>query len=188
MPNRPALTLVVLGLENTLGDKSTLQMMEPIVRDCGTSGRTYKSALIFAVPDSAEAIREATRNLLAWEGIDDDEETKSRLDEAQKRLLARSLNRAEGDMKETIWRAYRHLYLLGTDNKLRHDRPGADHVAAWPRASWTCILNELIRTDEITQGVGAEQAGEVLATGSDRSGPPRVSATPSTRRRSCPDC
>ena len=77
------LTLVALGLENAVGDKTTDKLMETIVRECGTSGRTYKSALIFAVPDAAENVREATRNMLAWEAIDDDDETKDRLDEVQ---------------------------------------------------------------------------------------------------------
>jgi len=156
VPNRPALTLVVLGLDNTLSDKSTLQMMETIVRECGAPGRTCKSALIFAVPDSADAIRDATRNLLAWEGIDDDEETKARLDEAQKRLLARSLNRAEGDMKETIWRAYRNLFLLGPDNKLRPIDLG-QVTSSMAKTIVDLYLNELIRTDEVTKGVGANR-------------------------------
>ena len=156
VPNRPALTLVVLGLDNTLSDKSTPQMMETIVRECGTSGRTYKSALIFAVLDSADAIRDATRNLLAWEGIDDDEDTKSRLDDAQKRLLARSLNRAEGDMKESIWRAYRNLFLLGPDNKLRQIDLG-QVTSSMAKTIVDLYLNELIRTDEITKSVGANR-------------------------------
>jgi hypothetical protein len=156
VPNRPALTLVVVGLENTLGDKSTPQMLDTIIRECGTSGRTYKSALIFAVPDSADAIRDATRNLLAWEGIDDDAETKSRLDDAQKRLLARSLNRAESDMKEAVWRAYRNLFLLGPDNKLRQIDLG-QVTSSMAKTIVELYLNELIRTDDITKGVGANK-------------------------------
>jgi len=156
VPNRPALTLVVLGLENTLSHRSTPQMMETIVRECGTSGRTYKSALIFAVPDSADAIRQAAQDLLAWEGIDDDTETKSRLDEAQKRQLARSLNRAEGDMKEAIWRAYRNVFLLGTDNKLRHIDLG-QVTSSMAKSIVDLYLNELTRTDDITKGVGARK-------------------------------
>jgi hypothetical protein len=154
--NLPTLTLVVLGLENTLGDKATHQMMDTIVRECGTSGRTYKSALIFAVPDAAETIREATRNLLAWEGIDDDEETKSRIDEAQTRLLARNLHRAESDMKESIWRAYRNLFLLGTDNRLRQIDLG-QVTSSMAKSIVELYLNELIRTDDVTKGVGANK-------------------------------
>jgi len=147
------LTLVALGLENTLGDKTTDKLMETIVRECGNSGRTYKSALIFAVPDAAENVREATRNMLAWEAIDDDDETKDRLDEAQKRLLARNFNRAKSDIKESIWRAYRNLYLLGRDNSLRQIDLG-QITSSMAGSIVELYLNELGRTDEITKGVG----------------------------------
>jgi len=156
VPNRAALTLAVLGLDHTLNDKSTPKLLETIVRECGTSGRTFKSALIFAVPDAADAIHDAARNLLAWEGIDDDAETKSRLDEAQNRLLARSLKRAEGDFKEAIWRAYRNLFLLGPDNKLRQIDLG-QVTSSMAKSMVDLVLNELIRTDDITKGVGANK-------------------------------
>ena len=63
VPNRPVLTLVVLGVDTPAGEPATKKLMESIVRDCGTSGRTYKSALIFTVPESAESIREAARRI-----------------------------------------------------------------------------------------------------------------------------
>src|SRR5262249_20803110 len=119
VPSRPLLTLVVMGLETPAGDKKTVELMESIVRDCGSSGRTYKSALIFAAPDSGQAIRDAARNALAWEDIDDDEDTKKRLDEGQMGHLTRNLRNAQRDLDEAIFRAYRHVYLLGKDNKLR---------------------------------------------------------------------
>src|SRR5690606_11448206 len=122
--------------------------MESIVRECGSSGRTYKSALIFIAPDSAESIRDATRDLLAWEAIDDDPETTQRLDEAQKRLLVRNLGRAKGDMKEAIWRAYRHMSLLGKDNKLRQVDLG-QITSSMAGSLVELYLNELSRTDEI---------------------------------------
>ena len=94
--------------------------METIVRERGTSGRTDKPALVFAVADAAENVCEAMRNMLAREAIDNDEETKDHLDEAQKRLLARNFNRAKSDIKQSIWRAYRNPHLLGRANSLRH--------------------------------------------------------------------
>ncbi len=156
VPNRPVLTLVVLGLDNTVSDAATHKLMESIVRECGTSGRTYKSALIFAAPDSAENIREAARSLLAWEAIDEDEETKSRLDDTNKRLLARSKGRAESDMAEAIWRSYRNLFLLGADNKLRQIDLG-QITSSMAGSLVELILNELGRTDEITKGIGANK-------------------------------
>ena len=58
------------------------------------------------------AVREAARNALAWEDIDDDEETKKRIDQSQIKLLQRNLDSARRQLKEDLFRAYRHLYLL----------------------------------------------------------------------------
>src|SRR6185437_13437814 len=113
----PRITLVVTGLDYPAEDRVTRELMETIVRDCGTSGRTFKSALIFSVPDPNENIRDKTREVLAWEDIEDDEETKKRIDPGQENLLKRNLKNARGDLDEAIFRAYRHLYLLGKDNK-----------------------------------------------------------------------
>lgn len=154
VPNRPVLTLVPFGLDHPVGDKATDQLMETIVRDCGNSGRTYKSALIFAVSDSSEAIQEATRDVLAWEAIEDDADTRKQLDEAQERLLKRNAGRAKGDLKESIWRAYRYLYLLGKDNKLRQIDLG-QITSSMAGSLVELYVNELSRTDEITPGVGA---------------------------------
>jgi len=71
-------------------------------------------------------------------------------------MLARNLNRAEGDMKEAIWRAYRNLCLLGPDNKLRQIDLG-QVTSSMARSIVDLILNELTRTDEITSGVGANK-------------------------------
>ena len=116
----PKITLVAMSLEHPAEERGTLQLMEEIVRDSGTSGRTFKSALLFAAPDPAENIRDKAREVLAWEDIDDDEDTRKRIDEGQVKLLARNLANARRDLDESIFRAYKHLYLLGKDNKLRH--------------------------------------------------------------------
>jgi hypothetical protein len=152
VPNRPVLTLVVLGLDTPAGEKKTTEMMESIVRDCGSSGRTYKSALIFAVPDSSQPIREAARNALAWEDIDDDEDTKKRIDDGQKSLLTRNLKNAQRDLDEAIFRTYRHVYLLGKDNKLRPIDLG-QITSSSAGSIVELILRELQRCEEITDGI-----------------------------------
>ncbi len=121
----PKLTLVVMSTDYPAQDKATLQLMETIVRDSGTRGRTFKSALIFVTVDPAENLQDKAREALAWEDIDDDAETKKRIDPSQTNLLARNLKNAQRDLDESIFRAYRHLYLLGKDNKLKHIDLGA---------------------------------------------------------------
>lgn len=116
----PRITLVAMSLEHPAEERVTRELMESIVRDCGSSGRTFKSALIFAAADPSENVREKAREVLAWEDIEDDEETKKRIDESQLNLLKRNLKNAQRDLDEAIFRAYRHLYLLDKQNKLRH--------------------------------------------------------------------
>jgi hypothetical protein len=115
----PKITLVAMGLEHPAQDGATLDLIGSIVRKSGKSDRTFKSALIFAVADPSENVRDKAREALAWEDVDDDEETKKRIDESQVKLLARNLANAKRDLDEAIFRAYKHLYLLGKDNKLR---------------------------------------------------------------------
>lgn len=116
----PKLTLVVMGIDHPVGDRGTLKAIESIIRDCGSKGRTMKSALIFAVPDPAENLIDKATEVLAWEDVDDDAETKKRIDESQLRALARGLKDAKSQMDEAVFRAYRHLYLLDKNNALVH--------------------------------------------------------------------
>lgn len=116
----PRITLVVLPLEHPAEERATRELMEAIVRDCGSSGRTFKSALIFAAPDPNENIRDKAREVLAWEDIEDDEETKKRIDEGQLSLLKRNLKNSQRDLDEALFRTYKHLYLLDKQNKLRY--------------------------------------------------------------------
>ena len=51
------------------------------MRECGTSGRTFKSSLLFAVPDSGTAVTTAARDVLAWEDINDDDDTIGQLED-----------------------------------------------------------------------------------------------------------
>jgi hypothetical protein len=151
VPNRPAVTLVVLGQESPQGSRAAADLMESITRDYGASGRTYKSALIFAVPDAAGNVREAARNALAWEDIDDDEDTKKRV-ETQLPLLARSLAGARRDLDEAIFRSYCHLHLLGKDNKLRHV-PLGQITSSMAGSLVELYLLELGRVEEVATGV-----------------------------------
>lgn len=118
--DEPELTLAILGLETPKGDPATSTLMESIVRDCGSSGRTFKSAIIFVVPEAAGAVREAGQTLLAWEDIQGDPETVKRLSKAQVEQLGENVTKTKKEFSEALARSYRHLYLLGKDNRLKH--------------------------------------------------------------------
>ena len=115
--DRPCLTAVVLPPDQSLQDeKATTAFVEKMTREYGTSSRTFKSAIIFCVPESPDLLREDARKELAWEAIKDDD---LNLDETQIRQLAENLKRARRDLKETVWRTYKNLILLGKDNAMR---------------------------------------------------------------------
>jgi hypothetical protein len=156
VPDRPELTLVIMGPDTPAGDPGTMRLMEAIVRDSGSAGRTFKSALIFTAPDPSGAANEAARNLLAWEAVDDDQESKARLDETQRRQLTESLKRAKKDLREALWRSYRYLYLLNKENTLREVDLG--QITSSMAASLSeLILNRLVKDDEVTDAVGANR-------------------------------
>lgn len=128
VPDRPSVTLIVLSPEQSLQDeKPTMHLMETITREHGNSARTFKSALIFCVPEALDQICEDARKVLAWEAIEDDD---LKLDEAQRDQLEESIKKARRDLKETIWRTYKNVVLLGKDNALKRVDLGLIHSSA----------------------------------------------------------
>ena len=152
VPDRAAVTLVVLPPEQSLQDeKATTQVVETITRESGSSSRTFKSALIFCVPDAPDALCDEARKVLAWEDIDD-EASDLKLDEMQIRQLEENVKKAKRDLKETIWRTYKCLMLLAKDNTLKKVDMGLVHSSAAPDIT-TLIINHMRQTDDLVTGV-----------------------------------
>jgi hypothetical protein len=60
------------------------------------------------------------QTLLAWEEIQGDAETVRRLSNAQEEQLSTNVEKTKKEFIEALARSYRHLYLLGKDNRLKH--------------------------------------------------------------------
>lgn len=131
IPDGARLTLVVLSPERGVADSATLSFVDAATKEHGSSARTFKSALIWAVPEAADFLREDARKVLAWEDIADEEED-LRLDEGQRRQLGESLKRAQRDIKETVWRTYKNVMLLGKDGDWKTLDLGLVHSSAAP--------------------------------------------------------
>lgn len=153
VPNRPALTLVVMSPDQPLADPATRRTVETIVREYGSTGRTFKSALLFAVPDTTAGLRDEARNLLAYQDIAGDADTVSRLDEGQAGQLDLGRKKAQRDLREAVWRAYKYVLLLGKDNQLKEVDLGLIH-SSMAGSLTELIVNRLRQEDEITEGVG----------------------------------
>jgi hypothetical protein len=115
--DRPILTLIAFAPNAPLQNASTLQTIEQMTRECGTSSRTFKSALVWCVADASSTIYDEARKVLAWEDIES-EAGDLRLDEGQQRQLKESLLKAKRDIAESVWRTYKNIVLLDKDNKL----------------------------------------------------------------------
>jgi len=149
--DRPALTLVVVAPEQSLTDKATRDFIEGATKECGTSGRTYKSGLVWAVPDSSDALRDEARKVLAWEDIAD-ESDELRLDETQKKQLGANVDKAQRDVKESVWRTYKNLVLLGKDNTWKTVDLGLVHSSA-AKSIVELVLNRLRQDGDIEDAV-----------------------------------
>jgi hypothetical protein len=84
---------------------------------------------------------------LAWEDIQDEQDD-LRLDEGQKRQLTENVKKAQRDLKESIWRTYKNLVLLGKDNQLRVVDLGPVHSSQ--ADTWIgFVLNRLRQDGEV---------------------------------------
>ncbi len=143
----PALTFVYLAPDHSMRDKATLPLVESMTREHGSSSRTFKSALVWCVAEDSGPLREEARKLLAWEDIRDEADEK-RFDESQKRQLVESMKRAERDLREGVWRAYKTVLLLGKNNTLRQVDLGLVHSSAAENLI-TLILNRLRQEGDV---------------------------------------
>jgi hypothetical protein len=152
IPDRPALTFVVLPPDQSLqDDKKTTALIETMTKEYGTSARTFKSALVWCVPESASGLSDEARKVLAWEDIHE-EEADLRLDDSQKRQLAENLKKAQRDLKESVWRTYKNLMLLGKDNRMRLVDLGLVHSSA-ADSMVTLVMNRLRQDGDVEEGV-----------------------------------
>jgi len=151
IPDRAVLTLVVLSPDQNMQDKKTLSLVESMTREYGSSARTFKSGLIWAIPDSDASLRDEARKVLAWEDIRD-EVDELRLDDTQKRQLGENLKKSQRDLKECVWRSYKNIGLLNKDNTFHVADWGLVHSSA-AENMLTFILNRLRQDGEIEKDI-----------------------------------
>lgn len=114
--DRPAITLVILGPDKAVQDDSTISNeVDTMTREYGKSARTYKSALLWIVPESSGQIREEARKLIAWEDIKDEG---LNLDDLQQRQLDTNVKKARRDLTESVWRTYKNIMYLDKENHI----------------------------------------------------------------------
>jgi hypothetical protein len=55
-------------------EKETLASVEQMTRECGTSARTFKSAVIWIAAESPDPMQAQARKFLAWQAVADESE------------------------------------------------------------------------------------------------------------------
>ena len=151
VPDRAALTLIVLAPENDANEKTTAGFMEMFAKGHGASSRTYKSALIWCMAEDETQLSDEARKVLAWEDINAESAT-LRIDDSQQRQLKQSLQRAKCDLKEAVWRSYKNVFLLDENNDLRKIDLGLVHSSA-SDSLVSLILGRLEQEDMVVRGV-----------------------------------
>ena len=149
--DRAALTFVVLPPEKSNSEQTTA-MMETMTKECGSSARVFKSALIWCVPENATQMREEAKKLLAWEAIAD-EAGSLNLDESSRRQLNESLAKAKRDFSESVFRTYKNLIFLNADNDLQKIDLGL--ITSSAGNLLTIYLTYLRQNDIVTDAVSA---------------------------------
>jgi Protein of unknown function (DUF499) len=150
--DRPMITFVIGDLDHTMEDQNaTIQYADAITKECGSKNRTFKSALVWVISDAPHVMRNEARKLLAWQAIDEEADD-LRLDETQKRQLSENLQKARRDLKEAVWRSFKHMLLLGKDNALRQVDLGLVHSSA-ASSPIENILNRLTSDGDFDKGV-----------------------------------
>jgi hypothetical protein len=151
VPDRPVLTLAVLPPENAAPEPATKNLITSMTMESGSSSRTFKSALIWVAAENPAPLLEEARKLLAWKDIESDA-GELKLDETQQRQLAENAKRAERDLREAVWRAYKNVFLLAEDNSLRKIDLGLVHSSA-ANSLVELILSRLKQEDIVVDGV-----------------------------------
>jgi predicted AAA+ superfamily ATPase len=154
--DRPVISFAVGDLSQTMDDQAgTLKIVEQVIRECGQSNRTFKSAVIWMIAESAQPMREEARKLLAWRAIQDDADD-LKLDDQQKRQLNEAIQKTKRDLGESIWRAYKNVLLLAKDNSLTTKDLGLVHSSSSEGGPIANALQRLLTDGDVEKGVGPQ--------------------------------
>ncbi len=132
IPDRATLTLAILSPERSWDEETrakTQSFIDTLTKEYGASARTFKSALVWAVADRATDMQDNARTLLAWKTLEE-EADQLNLDDSQRRYLKEQLKSSERNLRESVWRSYKNILLLGKENKLESIDLGLVHSSA----------------------------------------------------------
>ncbi|MFO8089870.1 MAG: hypothetical protein R6U13_08550 [Desulfatiglandaceae bacterium] len=152
IPDRASLSFVILYPDLSMKDEvEVTKFINEMTQQYGNSARSFKSALIWIVPENDFSLYDEARKLIAWETIKLEEED-LKLDDTQRNQLSGFIKRSERDFKEAVWRTYKNIFLLGKDNELKKIDLGLIHSSAAENII-ALILNRLRQDGEVEKDI-----------------------------------
>ncbi len=146
VPDRPELSIIVLPPRYNPGEQDTHDLICSILTEYGSTARTFKSALIFALTESDISLREQAKKLVAWEDIRDEQDLLG-LDPSQKAQVQQNIKEAQNTLKAAVWRSYRYVILLRKGNTIKPIDLGLNTIGSAP--SLPSLITGRLKTDEI---------------------------------------
>lgn len=111
VPDTKALKLALLGPEHLASRQLKPALAGQLLEKSGTTFRVYRNALLVLAMDEGEwsILRRQVRSYLAWKSIQEDKELVRTLNEDQRRTVGEKLKDFEGNIRDKLLSAYRHL-------------------------------------------------------------------------------
>jgi len=148
--DRPLLTAVILSPEKKISLEDTKVFVKSATNEHGKSGRTFKTALIWCIPDSTSNLIDSARKVLAWEDIKLNDYSK--LNSDQTKELDTNLKKSIRDLTESVWRSYKTIAYLGIGNEIEYVDLGLIHSSSAENLL-SLVLAKLIEVDVVTKGI-----------------------------------
>jgi hypothetical protein len=150
IPNRPIISIAILPSEQSITDSNTLIKVESLIREAGSSDRTFKSAVICVFADSDALLRDEARKVLAWEDTLDEA-----LEGVDQKQVRENLDKAKRDLAEVTLRTYRHIIILAQDNTLQKNDLGLI-TSSQSNSSTKIIIDRLRQNGDIVETVSPQ--------------------------------
>lgn len=151
IPDHPELSIVVLAPRYNPGEQDTRDLICSILTEYGSTARTFKSALVFALAESDISLREQAKSLTAWEDIRDEQDQVG-LDPGQKSQVQQNIKETQNALKAAVWRSYRYVILLRKGNIIKPIDLGLNTIGSAPSLP-SLIIERLKRCDIITESL-----------------------------------
>lgn len=151
VPDRPALSFFILSPDMNFKESNTFTFIKDIFHSHGANPRVYKNGIIGVVAESAMGLKEEARKFLAWSSIEKDA-AELHFEKDVVNSIKENVQRSKRDLKEQVWKAYRHLFLLSKSGDFTHHDLGLLH-SSQSGSLIDVYVHRLIQDGEITEEV-----------------------------------